>query len=251
MPLNIELGLGIVGLGRPWGYIPGEVPSEPDAIRLLERAYEIGIRYFDSAPSYGVAEERLGKFLASLDARERSQVRIATKFGEHWDAARQQPFVDHSYDALCRSLDTSLERLKRIDVLQLHKTTPAALASRDVVRAWNYAHESCVPMIGASVSDLESAGMTIGDVRYSAIQLPLNRTHVQFSAAVAQAAARGMWVATNRPFAMGALLYGENATTAEDAFRFVVEHRFTGVVLTGTKVEQHLLRNWGAFRAML
>ena len=251
MPAKIELGLGVIGLGRPWGHIPGEVPSESAAIKLLERAYEIGIRYFDSAPSYGVAEERLGKFLASLDRHERSQVRIATKFGEHWDVQRQQPFVDHSYDALCRSLDASLERLGRIDILQLHKTNPGALASRDLERAWNHARQLCVPMIGVSVSDPESADMTIGEARYTVIQLPLNRTDVKFSTAVAQAAARGMLVAINRPFAMGAMLYGEKAVSAEEAFRFVVEHGFTGVVLTGTKMEAHLLRNWRAFQAVV
>ena len=63
---GVQLGLGLIGIGKRWGHAGGEVPSEKDALSLLEFAVELGIRYLDSAPSYGVCEERLGKFLASL-----------------------------------------------------------------------------------------------------------------------------------------------------------------------------------------
>jgi aryl-alcohol dehydrogenase-like predicted oxidoreductase len=244
---HIELGLGIIGLGKPWGHRPGEVPSEAEAVALLEYAYELGIRYFDSAPSYGVAEERLCKFVHSLTHAQRSGIRIATKFGEHWDAAKEAPFVDHSFDALRRSLDWSLKLLDRIDLLQLHKTTPEALGSRDLARAWEYAASLGIGTLGASVSDLESAAIVTGEPRYGCIQLPLNRENQKFSATVRAASARGMWVATNRPFAMGAMLYRDQPVSREEAFRFVLAHGFTGVVLTGTKSKEHLQQNWQAF----
>jgi aryl-alcohol dehydrogenase-like predicted oxidoreductase len=244
---SIALGLGIIGLGKPWGHVASEVPSERDAVELLEFAFLTGIRYFDSAPSYGVAEERLGIFLRSLDDEQRGQLRIATKFGEHWDADRNEPFVDHSYDALCRSLDRSLRHLERIDILQLHKTTPDALRSADLARAWDYAATLGVTWMGASVSDLESAEIVIGEPRYSCIQLPLNLANRIFSAAARTASARGMWIATNRPFAMGAMLHGEQPASPEAAFRFVLDHSFTGVILTGTKRKEHLRENWQAF----
>lgn len=247
MPVHIELGLGIIGIGKPWGHVPGEVPAEREAIELLSLAFELGIRYFDSAPSYGIAEERLGRFLRSLSTDERRRLRIATKFGEHWDAVRQQPFVDHSYDALRRSVDWSLQLLGRIDILQLHKTTPEALRSGDLARAWEYAAGLGIPVIGASVSDLESAAMVIGEPRYGCIQLPLNCTNTRFSQPVEEAARRDMWIATNRPFAMGAMLYGEHAVAQQEAFRFVLGHKFNGVVLTGTKSRKHLEENWRAF----
>ncbi len=251
MPVNIELGLGIIGLGKPWGHVPGEVPSERDAIELLEFAFETGIRYFDSAPSYGIAEERLGRFLRSLDRQQRGQMRVATKFGEHWNAETGQPFVDHSYDALRQSLDASLRRLERIDILQLHKTTPEALCSADLGRAWDYAAQSGIPILGASVSDVHSAGLVIGEPRYTCIQVPLNRGNLKFSVRVEEAAARGMWIATNRPFAMGAMLYGDAPVPHEEAFRFVLTHKFQGVILSGTKSKQHLSENWRAFRAAI
>jgi len=251
MSSKIELGLGIIGLGRPWGHIPGEVPPESQAIELLECAFNAGIRYFDSAPSYGVAEERLGKFLRSLDPQQRDRLRIASKFGEHWDLAERQPFVDHSYDALRRSVDHSLRHLGRIHVLQLHKTTPAVLRSNDLARAWEYAAQLGITTIGASVSDLESAGIVIAEPRYTCIQLPFNCADSRFAPSIHDAATRKMWVAINRPFAMGAMLYGEHPVSREQAFGFIKRHEFEGVVLTGTKSKRHLEENWCAFHALI
>jgi aryl-alcohol dehydrogenase-like predicted oxidoreductase len=97
--------------------------------------------------------------------------------------------------------------------------------------------------------NLESAEIAIGDPRYSCIQLPLNLVNRKFSAAVDQASARGMWIATNRPFAMGAMLHGAQPASPEAAFRFVLDHAFTGVILTGTKRKEHLRDNWQAFHS--
>ena len=80
---RVEFGLGLIGIGKPWGFAHAEVPDERQALTLLEKAFALGVRYFDTAPSYGVSEERLGRFLAGLTAGERSAVRIASKFGEH------------------------------------------------------------------------------------------------------------------------------------------------------------------------
>ncbi len=249
--MNVQLGLGLIGIGRPWGYITGSVPPEADALALLEYAVELGVRYFDTAPSYGSSEERLGKFLRGLKSDQRAALTIATKFGEHWNAADAIPFVDHGFDALRRSLDRSLERLGRIDVLQLHKTTPAALASPDVARAWDYAGSLGIVRVGPSVSDEASARAALADGRFRVMQLPYNRTHRQFAPVINVAAARGMQVAVNRPFAMGALLYDPATTSKSEAFRFLLERGFEGVVLTGTRSPRHLRENWMAFHEAL
>lgn len=244
---STQLGLGLIGIGRPWGRVPHAVPSESEALALLEFAFELGIRYFDTAPSYGdtVSEMRLGRFARSLAPARRAQITVATKFGEHWNGGTGEPYADHSFDALRRSLDASLERLGRIDILQLHKTTPAALASADVARAFEYARSLGIERTGPSVSDLESARIAI-EAGYSVIQLPYNRENTAFGAAIDAAAARGMWIAANRPLAMGAL-----AGSTRDAFRFVLERRFSGAILTGTTSQDHLRENWEAFQATL
>jgi aryl-alcohol dehydrogenase-like predicted oxidoreductase len=240
---STQLGLGLIGIGKPWGHVPRPVPSESAARDLLEFAYLLGVRYFDTAPSYGdgVSEERLGNFLRSITAQQRAGVTAATKMGEHWDAARDEPYADHSFDALRRSLDRSLARLGQIDILQLHKTTPQALASEGVKRAWEYARSLGIARLGPSVSDLESARIAVETPQLSVMQFPFNRGNQTFAPILEMAAARGMWIAVNRPFAMGAMVDRE-------AFRFILGRRFTGAILTGTTSKDHLRENWNAFQ---
>jgi aryl-alcohol dehydrogenase-like predicted oxidoreductase len=245
---QVEFALGTIGIGKPWGFANAVVPSEHQAMELLERAFTLGIRYFDTAPSYGIGEERLGRFLRGLTAKDRGELRIATKFGEHWNADRREPFVDHSYGALARSLDGSLERLGRIDFLQLHKTTPEALRSRDVARSWQYAATCGVPTIGASVSDLQSADIALADETFQILQFPYNALQTTFDDVLRRAAARGMRVAVNRPFGMGRMLYENRELSKSDAFRFILRERFDGAILSGTKSAVHLEENYQAFR---
>ena len=248
---RLALGLGLIGIGKPWGHVDDAVPPEAGARQLLETAVALGFRYFDSAPSYGVAEERFGAFLRGLTPEVRASLTIATKFGEHWDAARGEPYVDHSYDALVRSLDRSVALLGRIDALQLHKTTPDALASAEVQRAFAYAGSLGIENVGASVSDVVSASIAIRDGRFSLVQFPLNSAAVQYRHFATEATEAGMLVAANRPFGMGKLLYGEEPLSPAEAFAFVACEPFDGVVLTGTKSVGHLRENWAAFGEMV
>lgn len=247
---RLTLGLGLIGIGKPWGHSGAAVPPEAQARQLLETAFTLGIRYLDTAPSYGVSEQRLSSFLDSLAPKQRASLTLATKFGEHWNSDTQQPFVDHSYDALTRSLDGSLERLGHIDVLQLHKTTPEILRSRDVERAFQYAHSLGISNIGASVSDLESAELALSLKSISVIQFPFNPASRQFTDIARRATAIGVLPVTNRPFGMGSLLYAEPPITQTAAFDFLNSQPFDGVVLTGTKSAQHLHENWAAFHSM-
>ena len=100
---------------------------------------------------------------------------------------------------------------------------------------------------GASVSDLESAEIAIADGAYSILQFPYNASQQTFGGVLDQAAARGMKLAINRPFGMGRLLYERGELTKADAFGFILERRFDGVVLSGTKSPEHLQENWDAF----
>ena len=244
---QLTLGLGLIGIGKPWGHTNDSVPDEASVRQLLETAFSLGVRYFDTAPSYGVSEQRFSSFLHSLTPTQRASLTIATKFGEHWDAARQQPFVDHSYDALLRSLDGSLQRLGMIDILQLHKTTADTLRSSDLQRAFRHAQSLGIRNLGASVSDLESTTAVLDLPSLFVLQLPLNPSSLQFQEVVRQATDAGILVVTNRPFAMGSLLYADHPITKRAAFNFLYCAAFDGVVLTGTKSAEHLHENWTAF----
>ena len=94
------------------------------AVRTASRALELGVRFFDTAPFYGLgeAERRLGWALAAAGG-ERPV--IATKAGR---VLTVQPdgsvdvHFDFGYDAARQSLESSLERLgmDRIDIVHIH-----------------------------------------------------------------------------------------------------------------------------------
>jgi D-threo-aldose 1-dehydrogenase len=114
----------------------GREISEEVAWGALEAAWEAGIRYFDTAPHYGVGlgERRLGAFLAT---KPRDEFVLSTKVGrlliEGHDGVHKdtQGFdvdtslvrrLDYSGDGVRRSLEESLQRLglDRIDVVFVH-----------------------------------------------------------------------------------------------------------------------------------
>ena len=116
-PLEVtRLGLGGVFLAR-------DAPRA-EAEALIDRAAALGVRYFDTAPMYGLgeSERRYRNPLARLD---RSGFTLSTKVGRllREDAGGEEPWrFDFSRDGVLRSFETSLERLglDRVDILLVH-----------------------------------------------------------------------------------------------------------------------------------
>lgn len=125
-----RLGFG----GGPLGNLFTEVNDEV-AAGALAQAWDSGIRYFDTAPHYGIgqSERRFGAFLRQ---RPRDSFTLSTKVGRllvpqepagRTDEAFQVPAThrrvwDFTRDGIRRSVEESLARmgLDRIDVLYLH-----------------------------------------------------------------------------------------------------------------------------------
>jgi aryl-alcohol dehydrogenase-like predicted oxidoreductase len=249
----VEFGLGLISLGRPWGHASRSVPSASEADNFLRSALAMGVRVFDTAPSYGDSESRLGRFLASLDPGMLSGLTIADKCGEHWDPDRGEPYLDHSYDALCRSIDRTLERLPRVDLFQVHRATAALLRSHGVRSALEYARSRGVHALGASVSDLEAARAAAESDLYTHLQFPFNLASRHLEEAFDLAQRCGKQVLVNRPFHMGSQLYGgDGELTGREAlvesYRFILCRPFTGFILTGTCDAEHLGQDLDAFR---
>jgi aryl-alcohol dehydrogenase-like predicted oxidoreductase len=252
----VTLGLGLISIGRDWGFVKGALPSDEQAQDLLGRAIELGIRFFDTAPAYGYSEERLGRFLARLDPEIARSVFVATKCGLHWDFARGTDYDDNSYDALRRSIDQSVSRISRIDLLQLHRTTPETIACDGVQRAFEYARSLGIKRFGASVKDVATAKIALADDVYTYVQMPYNLAYPSMREVFDLATAAGKEVIVNRPFGMGQLLYNELQQLESDemkakAYQFILEQRFSGVVLTGTKSPLHLRENVASFQRAL
>jgi aryl-alcohol dehydrogenase-like predicted oxidoreductase len=109
------IGLGCMNLSHAYG----GAPDEAGGVRLLERAYELGYRHFDTATLYGFGrnESLVGKALAPV----RDRVFIASKGGMAGVDGRRE--IDGRPDTLRRHVDASLARLQvdHIDLYYLHR----------------------------------------------------------------------------------------------------------------------------------
>ena len=246
--MRVELGLGLIAIGRSWGFRKQPVPGEEQAQDFLRDAVDAGVRFFDTAPSYGTSEERLGRFLSGLAKDSRDRLLIATKAGEHWDPETDALRVDHSPDALSRSVERSFQRLGRIQLLQLHKATVATVTSAEVRRVLE---ASGAAEIGASVTDWETAQIVLDDDLYRAIQIPFHLNNRALERVFERAADKGKRVLVNRPFGMGELLYSGPSDPHQrrvEAFEAIIRQPSNTVVLTGTQSSEHLRENIRAFQ---
>ncbi len=115
-----ELGLGCMGMSMAYG-----AADEGEALRVLDRALEMGVSFWDTADVYGphANEELVG---AALKGR-RERVQLATKFGLEWDDERQTiRRINGRPDYVRQACDASLRRLKvdSIDLYYLHRVDP-------------------------------------------------------------------------------------------------------------------------------
>lgn len=249
---DVALGLGLVSLGRRWGFRPGEPPAPEAGRALLHHALARGIRLFDTAPAYGASEAILGDFLREVGA-QRDQLTIATKMGEHWIDADAGTRADHSFDALRTSIDTSLRLLGRIDIMQIHKATAANIVSVDVLDAVDYCQSKGISTFGVSASDVETALAACESDVYALIQLPYSQANAKMAGVFEAARRRGKRLLVNRPFAMGELIPEDRAGKAVAmcaALAFVCAQDFGGHILTGTRNPAHLDETIDAFAAV-
>ncbi len=117
-----ELGLGCMGMSTAYGQA-----DDDESIRVIHRALELGVDFFDTAEVYGpfVNEELLGRALQG----KRDSVLIATKFGFHIDTSNgvsgfnSVRGADSSPANVRRACDASLQRLNtdRIDLFYQHR----------------------------------------------------------------------------------------------------------------------------------
>ena len=126
-----ELGFGTAPLGNLYRAI-----SDDDAHAILEKAWETGCRYFDTAPLYGLglSETRLNRFLRG---KKREDYVLSTKvgrlmqpcrpdertgIGKFFETPNRREVYDYSHDGIMRSFEHSLERLgvDHVDILYAH-----------------------------------------------------------------------------------------------------------------------------------
>lgn len=114
-PQVTAIGFGTMSLGDAYG---GKDTIE-DKLKVLDRAYEIGELFWDTADIYGDCEVLLGQWFKQTG--KRSDVFLATKFGLDFSTGSQAVHSDPEYVKL--ACETSLKKLgiETIDLYYCHR----------------------------------------------------------------------------------------------------------------------------------
>ncbi|MGW7368865.1 aldo/keto reductase [Streptomyces sp. NPDC054841] len=221
-----ELSFGAAGIGNLYSAVPEET-----AAAAVGAAWDVGVRYFDTAPHYGLglSERRLG---AALRGRPRDAFTLSTKAGRLLEPADRSaggsvgddlgngfavPAThrrrwDFSADGVRRSIEDSLERLglDRIDIVYLHdldehgeQAIREAYPALERLRA-----EGTVRAIGAGMNQAEMLTRFLRDTDADAVLCAGRFTLLDQRAArelLPEAAARGRSVVIGGVFNSGLL----------------------------------------------
>lgn len=221
-----SLGIGTAALGNLYRPV-----TDAEAHAAVHAALDSGIAYFDTAPFYGfgLAERRLG------EALDDASVLISTKVGRlldpipdgrglrhgYADADPFEPRFDYGADAILRSHESSLRRLKRdrVDILLAHdlgRLTHGDEHPRHLrafldggYRAMRELRDSgAVGAIGIGVNEIAICLELIGQVDLDVILLAGRYTLLDRSAAetlIPECARRGIRLLIGGPYNSGIL----------------------------------------------
>nr|MCU0904988.1 aldo/keto reductase [Tabrizicola sp.] len=229
-----ELGFGAAPLGNLFKAI-----SEAEAQAILDAAWAAGVRYYDTAPLYGLglSETRLNHFLRD---KPRDTYVLSTKVGRilevttpdkrdgigKWvDVPARRERYDYSHDGILRSLEHSLERLgiDRVDILYAHDidifnhgTEAAMLARLEEFMAGGYRalcrlrDEGVIKAFGAGLNEWEPCDWLMARGDFDIFLLAGRYTLLEQGAQgfMDRAAAKGVGVVIGGPYNSGILATG-------------------------------------------
>jgi aryl-alcohol dehydrogenase-like predicted oxidoreductase len=232
------IGLGLAALGRPAYINLGHAADlgadrSPDALRarthaVLDHAFAAGVRYFDAARSYGLAEEFVGDWLRTRGIAA-GDVTVASKWGYTYTAAwlvdvAQHEAKDLSVETLRRQLAETRGHLgDHLRLYQIHSATidSGVLADADVLAELAELRASGVgtglTVTGPRQADTVDAALATG--AFDAVQATWNLHERTAGDALARAHDAGLRVVVKEAVANGRLAGGAAPAALAEAAR--------------------------------
>lgn len=236
----ISFGAFKIGRNQKIKYAQGyALPSEQEAGRLLNGVLDLGINLIDTAPAYGVSEERIGRHVAG----RRGEYLLSSKVGETFENGVST--YDFSAESVRRSVERSLTRLKTeaLDFLFIHSNGRdlEILDNGELVPALEALRgEGKARFIGLSARTIEGARHALdwGD----ALMLEYHPQDTSHSAVIEEAGRRGVAVLVKKPLASGKL-------PPEEAIPFCLKPPAVASLVIGALNLKHIEQNLGIANA--
>ncbi|KAI1097472.1 Aldo/keto reductase-like protein [Jackrogersella minutella] len=115
-----SIGFGMMGLSVAYG----KVPSDEERFKVLDRAWELGATFWDTAAGYGDCEVLIGKWF-KLHPERRQDIFLATKFGLglKMEDDKIQIYIDSTPENCQAACEQSLHKLGTdyIDLFYVHR----------------------------------------------------------------------------------------------------------------------------------
>ena len=260
-----QLGYGSMGLRGPrtWGV---RVVSDEAADEFLNAVLDAGINFIDTAPDYGISEERIGRFISS----RRSEFYLATKCGCAYTQHADHIEISHVWkrDVLERNIETSLKRLQTdcVDILQFHGGDAETLQREGLIDTMiEFRDQGLIKFIGVSSSLPHLPGLI--DLRvFDTFQIPYSCLAPQHHDLITRAASVGAGIILRGGIAQGGPdaeiqrpklndvwtgarldeLLPEGLKRAELILRYTLAHSHCHTAIIGTCNLEHLAENVAA-----
>ena len=167
----MKLCLGTVQFGLDYGIAGASKPDIESSIKILNYAYDNGIRNFDTACAYGTAELVVGEFLKRLGDKS-NEVKITTKSRPNCLDGIE---IENYYSVFESNLDESLKRmnLKQIDCFMIH-TADYVFNKHAIESLLKLKKTGKTKKVGISVYTPEQALEALKYEELDDIQLPYN-----------------------------------------------------------------------------
>jgi len=237
-----RLGYGAMRLtGQPGNF--GPYPEWESGVKLLRRAADLGVDFFDSAWAYG--PEHADRIVA--EALEERDVVIATKGG----VDKPEPgriVTDGSREALFSQIDRALVNLRRdrIDLFQLHRIDPATPVEVSVAALAEAQADGRIGHIGLSNVTLEQLGRAMAVAPISSVQNRFNMAETEAEDLVDFTAEAGIAFVPYGPLGASPMKQGAKLSPRE-ALAWLLKRSPNIVVIPGTTSIAHLEENWAAW----
>ena len=160
-------GLAVPLLGLGAGSVGDDSLDEDEAARLLHGALDLGLSFVDTAPGYGLSEERIGRHLSS----RRSSFVLSTKLGYGVPGV-----PDWTPECIARGVDQALSRLRTdvLDVAHLHSCPLETLLSSGVVEALLDAVRAGKVRVAAYSGENEALAWAVSSGAFGSVQCSVN-----------------------------------------------------------------------------